>query len=449
MAEKLVSVCINSYNSGKYILETINSVINQSYKNLQIIVIDDCSTDNTVELIKSINDSRIEIHSTYKNSYITFAYNESLKYVKGDYIARLDADDLWQKDKIEKQVNFLEQNQEYGACFTHVQVINEAGETDDESLQFLRDIFAFENCSQAEMYRQFYDNSNRLCHSSSLIRTTVMNAVGDYDVSTFNVHDFDYWMRLLTYCPIYIITEPLTLYRSGGASGNMTKEKAIAQNTEIARATYKSINMCPDDLFLEAFRDKLKLSGEHTHEETEIEKALLLLEGPLTYIGNPVLGLYKFAELFKEEKNIIIADKKFNFTTKDFYKMQGHPAYFNVGDNEHLVNSLAKFKNEFENECKINLNLSNELHNCKTYINDLENQREQNVSHIKNVESYVKQLEGKAKSLEHYSKSLEDSNVALNEQLTNVTSSYNNIINSRFWKLTKPLRFCLSKLKQL
>ncbi len=418
MSNKLVSVCINSYNSAKYILDTINSVINQTYKNLQIIVLDDCSTDNTIELVKSIDDPRIEIHSTYKNSFYTFAYNESLKYIKGDYVARLDADDLWEKDKIKKQVEFLDNNQTYGACFTHVQVIDENGNTDDEKLHSLKKVFDFDNCSQEEMYRKFYEHSNRLCHSSSLIRTELMKTVGEYDVSTFNVNDFDYWMRLITYSPIYIITEPLTLYRSGGASSDNSEERWVAHNTELVRVIYKSINMCPDDLFLKAFPDKLRLKGEHTHEETEIEKALLLLEGPLTYIGNPVLGIYKFVELFKQEKYIILAESKFNFTTKDLYKIQCTPCYFDIGNKTHLVNSLN------------NTNL--ELSNCKEYISSLE-------KHNKNIEKYNENLKKFNDSLNennqkqsNYIKQLERTLDSTSTQLNELNTAYNKLRNNFF-----------------
>ncbi len=443
MGDKLVSVCINSYNSAKYILDTINSVINQTYKNLQIIVLDDCSTDNTVELINSINDDRIEIHLTQKNSYITFAYNESLKYVKGDYIARLDADDLWEKDKIEKQVKFLEEHTEYGACFTHVTVIDVNGNPNGENLQDLRNIFNFENCPQAEMYRYFYDNSNRLCHSSSLIKTSVMKEVGMYDVSTFNVHDFDYWMRLITYYPLYIITEPLTRYRSGGASGNMPLEKIVAQNTELARITYKSIQLCPDDLFLKAFDDKLQFSGEHTHDEVEIEKAFLLLEGPISYKGNPVLGIYKFVKLFEDEKYITLADQKFNFTLKDFYKLQGNKSYFNIGDETHLVNSLNNANLELAN-CKEyisklenhNQDLEEYRDDLEKYRDDLEKYRDDLEEHCRNLQDYCRNLEKYNQDLENnnqdqddYIKSLELQRDELTAKLNILQNDYSNIKN--------------------
>lgn len=427
MSDKLVSVCINSYNSSKYMLDTINSVINQTYKNLQIIVLDDCSTDNTVDIVKSIDDERIEIHSTYKNSVYTYAYNESLKYVKGEYVARLDADDLFTPEKIEKQVKFLEENKEYGACFTKVQVIDEDGNTGSADLQNLQKVFDFDNCTRAEMYRHFYDNSNRLCHSSSLIRTSVMKTVGDYDVTLYNVHDFDYWMRLITICPIYIIPEPLTLYRSGGASSENTSERFNALYTELVRVIYRSLNLCPDELFLKAFEDKLRLKGEHTKREVEIEKALLLLEGPLTHKGNPVLALYKFSELFKDEENVKIAREKFGFKLHDLYKFEQIRCYFDEGGYKHLtgtVNNLNAALAEKEKELE---GIKENETACQKYIADLENQRQANLSHIKNLEEYVNALENNVKML---------------------SEDIDNIKNSIYWKLTAPLRFIVRKLKR-
>lgn len=330
MLEKsLVSVCINAYNAEKYIMQTIESVINQTYKNLQIIVVDDCSTDNTLNIIKSINDDRIEYYQTSLNGHMSFACNEALKHVKGDYVAHLDADDLWTSDKIEKQVNFLEENSEYGACFTYAEIIDESSNIADQNFDLMRKIFILKNRSHAEMYRFLFDNSNRMCHCSAFIRTNIIKKVGNYDVSTLYLQDFDYWMRLLTISPIYIIPEKLTLVRRhSDNNSDMTKEKWVAHDNEFARVIYKSINLCPDDLFFKAFSDKLRFKGEHTHEEIELEKAFLLLEGTRVYNGNPVLGIYKFAELFKQEKYVKLAAEKFNFTTRDLYKIQTSYIYF-------------------------------------------------------------------------------------------------------------------------
>lgn len=293
MSNKLVSVCINAYNAEKYILKTIDSVINQSYKNLQIIVVDDCSTDDTYNLVKSIDDDRIELYKTDFNSHISNACNETFKHIKGDYVAHLDADDLWTPDKIEKQVKFLEENSEYGACFTHADIIDENDVLTDESQDFLREIYAFDNRSQAEFFRFFFDHSNRLCHPSSLIRTEIIHQVGNHNLSLLYLHDFDFWIRLVTVCNIYILPERLTLVRRhDNNNSEMNESKWVAHNNESVRIIYNSINLCPDDLFLKAFADKLRIQGDHTHEDVELEKAFILLEGPFAYKENPILGIY-------------------------------------------------------------------------------------------------------------------------------------------------------------
>ena len=412
MSKKLVSVCINAYNAEKYILKTIESVINQSYTNLQIIVVDDCSTDNTYNLVKSIDDKRIELYKTDFNCHISNACNETFKHIRGEYVAHIDSDDLWEVDKIEKQVEFLEKNAEYGACFTHAEIINANGDRADESQDFLREIYTFENRAQHEFFRFFYDNSNRLSHPSSLIRSEFIHKTGNHDTSLLYLHDFDYWVRLLTQCQIYIIEEPLTkIRRHTQNNSDMTPEKWVALNNELARVLYNSINLCPDDLFLKAFEDKLRIKGNHTHDEVEIEKAFILLEGTPAYKNNPILGINKFAELFKQEKYIKLAKSKFNFTTKDLYKLQCTPCYFDINDKTHLVNSLE------------NANL--EISNQKEYISTLE-------KHNEDLKKHNDSLNENNQNQGVYINSLESQIQAVTTQLAEAQNDYHKLKSNFF-----------------
>ena len=102
-----VSIIIPVHNSSKYILECINSVINQTYKNLEIILIDDNSTDNSLEIIKSINDKRIKLIELSTNCGAAVARNKGIEIASGDYICFLDSDDYWKPRKIEKQLKFI------------------------------------------------------------------------------------------------------------------------------------------------------------------------------------------------------------------------------------------------------------------------------------------------------------------------------------------------------
>ena len=103
----LVSVILPVYNSEKYIFEAIESVLNQTYKNIEIIVIDDCSTDTSAEIINNFNDNRIRYYKNEKNSGIVYSLNRAISLAKGKYLARMDSDDICLPNRIQEQVNFL------------------------------------------------------------------------------------------------------------------------------------------------------------------------------------------------------------------------------------------------------------------------------------------------------------------------------------------------------
>jgi teichuronic acid biosynthesis glycosyltransferase TuaG len=109
---ELVSIIIPTYNTEKFISATLQSVINQSYKNCEMILVDDASTDQTVSIIEEFaqNDSRIKLFKLAKNSGNGFARNVALEKATGKYIAYLDADDVWFPEKLEKQIQFLKSN---------------------------------------------------------------------------------------------------------------------------------------------------------------------------------------------------------------------------------------------------------------------------------------------------------------------------------------------------
>lgn len=107
---KKVSVIVPMHNSEKYIEECIKSILNQTYKNIEIIVIDDNSTDKSMEILKSFSDTRLKILQSSQNLGAANARNKGIDEAKGEYICFIDSDDYWVLDKIEKQVKFLEEN---------------------------------------------------------------------------------------------------------------------------------------------------------------------------------------------------------------------------------------------------------------------------------------------------------------------------------------------------
>ncbi len=410
--EKLVSVCINAYNSADVIGETIESVLNQTYKNLQIIIVDDCSTDNTAEIVKSYDDDRIELYTLPKNFNISNANNECLHRARGEYIAHIDSDDIWVEDKIEKQIKFLEENPYYGACFTHATLIDKTGRifASGELPESFLTLFDRENMTQAGFVRKFYDSSNFLCHSSMVMRKSVYEKLGDHDLTLNKLHDYDYWIRMNFICPLYIYPEKLVLYRIWHANNSTLANKdVLGHNEEYVRIAYKLVNDCPREMFLEAFADKLQLK-EYTDEELELEKAFVLGGALHMYPDNKVLEMKKLDELFKDKKYAELAEEKFGFTIRDLYNLHKNEVYFDKREADRIKESLNSFKELYESE-KANAQSERERNAELSRLNAEAEQRIQE----------------------------------LNAQYAELSGQYSLVVNSRSYRLFAPLR----KIKKL
>ena len=135
MNEKLVSIVMVNYNQERFIKEAIDSVIAQTYQNWELIIVDDGSTDQSVDIIKNYDDDRIKPIYLEENSHICIATNVGFSHVTGEYIARLDSDDVWEKEKLYKQVALLEEKPNARVCFTQVNLIDENGQNINEKDQ--------------------------------------------------------------------------------------------------------------------------------------------------------------------------------------------------------------------------------------------------------------------------------------------------------------------------
>lgn len=124
MIDGLVSIIMPSWNTGRFIEETIDSVIAQTYPNWELLIVDDCSTDNTDELVAKYKDDRIKYFKNEKNSGAAFARNRAMREAQGEWIAFLDSDDLWTPEKLEHQINFMKKNG-YSLSFTEYEKIDE------------------------------------------------------------------------------------------------------------------------------------------------------------------------------------------------------------------------------------------------------------------------------------------------------------------------------------
>lgn len=126
MKDDLISIIIPVYNAEKFLDETINTVLNQTYKNFELILVNDGSKDKSVDAIKKYNDKRIKLIDNKNNKGAALSRNDGIRKAKGRYICFLDADDLWNKEKLEKQINFMKEK-ECAFSFTGYEFANENG----------------------------------------------------------------------------------------------------------------------------------------------------------------------------------------------------------------------------------------------------------------------------------------------------------------------------------
>ncbi len=125
MSKDLVSIITPTYNCAKFIGATIESVLNQTYQNFEMIIVDDASKDNTEKVVKSFKDKRIKYIRLSKNSGPAVARNRAMEEARGKYMAFLDSDDLWKREKLEKQINFIKKNKYKIICSDYEQIDEE------------------------------------------------------------------------------------------------------------------------------------------------------------------------------------------------------------------------------------------------------------------------------------------------------------------------------------
>lgn len=208
---KKVSVIIPVHNSEKYIQECINSVINQTYKNLEIIIIDDKSTDNSVNIIKNIKDKRIKLIELSINSGAAIARNKGIETSTGDYICFLDSDDYWKLKKIEKQVKYIKDK-----AFIY-----------SEYLYLRKSTTHIAHVPKSLTYNQLLKNS-AIFTSTVMLNMKYLNKEDIYMPNIRMGQDYGAWYKILKKVNIsYGMQEVLSIYRVGNKSLSSNKYKAI------------------------------------------------------------------------------------------------------------------------------------------------------------------------------------------------------------------------------
>ena len=201
----LVSVIMPSYNTGRFIKETIESVLAQSYPTWELIIVDDCSTDNTDEVVNQyLVDERIRYIKNDTNSGAAVSRNRALREAKGKWIAFLDSDDLWEADKLQKQILFMKDN-DYHFSYTNYVEIDEESKVNGKSVTGPKRI------SKHGMYNY--------CWMGCLTVMYDADAVGLIQIADIKKNnDYAMWLKVCKKVNCYLLDETLARYRKRSGS---------------------------------------------------------------------------------------------------------------------------------------------------------------------------------------------------------------------------------------
>ncbi len=223
----MISIITPAYNAEEFIAETILSVQKQTFGDFEMIIVDDCSTDNTYEIVKeaAAADSRIKVIRHRKNSGVAAARNTALDAAKGDYIAFLDSDDLWLPEKLEKQYAFMEKNN-YALTYTKYRLFHSSDELGKEISVPLK-----------MTYKDIFKNTAIACLTVMVNR----KMVGDFHMPLLNhTEDQCTWQEILKRGYVaYALNETLSLYRISNYSLTSNKRKVIKRQWNTYRNYYK------------------------------------------------------------------------------------------------------------------------------------------------------------------------------------------------------------------
>ncbi len=232
----LVSVCIPTYNGEQYLKQTLDSVVNQTYKNIEIIITDDLSADDTEKIIKSYHDERIKYFVNTKRSGLAGNWNESLKKSSGEFIKILCQDDLLMPDAIEKQVNAL--NSSDAACVIgNTTVINSKGETIFVRKYFKKSriIDGMKYAKKSLLGRNIYSEPGNIMY-----RAECYEKYGTYDSELKYTPDWDFALRISVNGKICCISDTVFSFRVSESSE--TSRLYREQMKELIKDTDKLID---------------------------------------------------------------------------------------------------------------------------------------------------------------------------------------------------------------
>lgn len=225
-----ISIIIPTYNSEKTIEETIASIQQQSFTDYEIIVIDDGSQDNTIKVVKSIVEPRLQLFS-YENGGVATARNRGIAHATGEFIAFLDADDLWSPDKLALQIEALYQNPEAKVVYSWTKYIDEHGQPLFSGTRYFY---------QGDVYKQLLQTNFLTNASNILVHRNVLDLVPGFDPELAYTADWDFYLRLAKNFNFAVVPKFQIYYRQSANSMSTKVEQLKEESLLLLDRVYQT-----------------------------------------------------------------------------------------------------------------------------------------------------------------------------------------------------------------
>lgn len=226
-----VSVIIPSYQYAHFVGEAIESVLAQTYKDYEIIVVDDGSTDNTSEILSNFGD-QISVIYHRENRGLSAARNTGIRISKGKYLAFLDADDVWMPDKLRLQVKLLDQNSDVGLVFSDMTYFGKRCGSEKRAFQEV-------SPSSGKVFKDLFVK-DFIPMPTVIVRKICFEKVGLFDESLTSCEDHDMWLRIAKFFKVDYVDASLGKYRLHQRNMSKKREKMLTQLIRVQEKTLKS-----------------------------------------------------------------------------------------------------------------------------------------------------------------------------------------------------------------
>lgn len=230
-----VSVIIPAYNAMAFLPETLDSVLKQTFTDFEVLIVNDGSSDHIVEWASQITDPRVRLISQ-ENQRVSAARNTGITNSQGEYIAFLDADDLWEPTKLEKQVRCLDKKPEVGLVYTWTLFV-------DQDNNSMGKIYA--SHAEGNVWEEFVANDMIASGSSPMVRRSCFDTVGLFDRNLAYAPDRDMWVRIAFLYPFAVVKEPLLRYRQLPNSFSRNRQGMFQ---DLCKVTEKAFQSVPTEL---------------------------------------------------------------------------------------------------------------------------------------------------------------------------------------------------------